>query len=378
MKMVLDLRKELFKIAGRRIRDTWRSRGTTFSAARRPPILYAASVLYETVLRKDQARLLKKRTRLPVPVISLGNLSVGGTGKTPLAIWMCEFLIEIGFHPAVLTRGYGARAKSPGRIPSSFDERLPELFGDEPVMMSEYLPSTPVWVGADRAACGRAALSGGGVDVFVLDDGFQHLSLDRDLDLVLLDCRDPFGNRLVLPAGPLREPCSSLKRADAFVMTHAEGTVEGQALKNRLQSLYPTIPAFACNHRLLGIRLERGGPLLSPGALGGRRAVAFAGIASPESFFGDLRRAGIDVCEAFDFADHHSYTAEELLEVLASASKHRAGLIVTTAKDCARLPAFLKNVFAVAEIGIDFGADGKDFRGFIEKRLKPMADGIES
>ncbi len=371
---------ELYKKTSLRIRRAWYpQQGAAPAAEQRrgwwaspPAILRAASVLYEKGVRKDQAKLLERRKKLEVPVISIGNLSVGGTGKTPLTIWMCEFLIEIGFHPAILTRGYGGRGKSPGRIPVPGGERLPELFGDEPVMMSEYLPSTPVWVGVDRAASGAAALAGGGVDILVLDDGFQHLALGRDLDVVLLDCRNPFGNGLVLPAGPLREPSSNLKRADVFVLTHATGDVGEAALKKRLGSLFPSIPTFACSHRLRGIRLERGGPIVNPGDLSGRRAVAFAGIASPESFFEDIRTAGIEVWQTFSFPDHHRYTFEDLLQVLKSASNHRAGLIVTTAKDCARLPVFLKDIFAVAEIGIDFRPEGEDFRGFMEKRLSRM------
>jgi tetraacyldisaccharide 4'-kinase len=283
---------------------------------------------------------------------------------------MCEFLTASGFHPAVLTRGYGRRAKSPGRIPVCSGESLWELFGDEPVMMSHYLPQTPVWVGRNRAASGAAAIACGGVDVLVLDDGFQHLCLARDLDIVLLDCRNPFGNGLLLPAGPLREPAPSLKRAQCFVITHAGAKAETERLKVSLQNLFPGTAAFACNHRLKGIRLKREGPLLGPCDLREKRAVAFAGIASPQSFFGDLRGAGITLCRTFDFPDHHRYTSEELLKILESASAHRTGLILTTAKDFARVPHYLKDTFAVAEIGIDFGSDEDDFRKFIERRLK--------
>ena len=378
MSKVSELKAELLKMASRKIRKAWSSPEAAFSAARRPTgaptILKAAAVLYEKGLRKDQAKLRKIRAKLPAPVISVGNLSVGGTGKTPLTIWICEALQEIGFHPAVLTRGYGSRGKSPGRVPIGCDEPPSELFGDEPVMMSECLGAAPVWVGRDRTGSGRAALAEGGVDVLVLDDGFQHLALERDLNLVLLDCRSPFGNGLLLPAGPLREPCSSLERADAFVLTHATENSGAAGLKKKLEKLHPRIPVFACDHRLAGIRLGRGGPLLSPQRLAGRRAVAFAGIASPESFFLDITNAGIEIRQSFDFPDHHRYTSEDLLRVLGSASRLRAGLIVTTAKDSARLPAFLKNIFAVAEIGIDFGPDAKAFRTFLENRLKSLSD----
>lgn len=362
MKSLSDFKQELYKLASRQIREAWRPGGGTSPSL----VLRAASVLYEKGLRKDQEKLLTRRKKLPVPVLSIGNLSVGGTGKTPLTIWMCQFLLQIGFHPAVLTRGYGRKGKSPGRVAALHDESLSELFGDEPVMMSQYLPSTPVWVGSDRAASGEAALAGGDVDILVLDDGFQHLALDRDLDIVLLDCRNPFGNGLLLPAGPLREPLSHLKRADAFVLTHAEGS--SAPLGEKLETLFPAVPVFACNHRLQGIRLGGGGPLLPPGDLSGKRAVAFAGIAAPESFFDDLRQAGIEISRSFDFPDHHRYTPEDLLEVLHSASQCGAALIVTTAKDSMRLPPFLRRLFAVAEIGIDFGPDDENFRRFLRDR----------
>ena len=359
----------MYKQLSSSIRQAWVTQKEPIAAPGRS-ILKAASVLYEMGLRKDQASLLKRRVKLPVPVISIGNLSVGGTGKTPLTIWMCEFLLEIGFHPAVLTRGYGRKENSSGRIPVGDNERLWQRFGDEPVMMSEYLPSTPVWVGRDRAVCGRAALAGGDVDVLVLDDGFQHLGLDRVLDMVLLDSRNPFGNGLTLPAGPLREPLWRLERADVFVLTHGDESAAGQLLKKSLESLWPAIPSFACNHRLRGLRLERGGPLFDLGELRGRKAVAFAGIAAPESFFDSLQKAGIEVCRALDFPDHHEFATEDLLHILKSASSQGAGLIVTTAKDFARLPHFFKDLVAVAEAGMDFGPDGDEFRRFLALKLR--------
>ncbi|MGC8495506.1 MAG: tetraacyldisaccharide 4'-kinase [Syntrophobacteraceae bacterium] len=365
MKSLSDLKKELFKMTSRRIREVWRPGAETSP----PAVLRAASTLYEMGLRKDQEKLLARRKKLPVPVISIGNLSVGGTGKTPLTIWMCQFLLAIGLHPAVLTRGYGRKEKSPGRVEASREESLAELFGDEPVMMSEYLPETPVWVGSDRTASGEAALAGGNIDILVLDDGFQHLALDRDLDIVLLDCGNLFGNGLVLPAGPLREPPEHLKRADAFVLTHAGEGADPEPLIGSLKDLFPAIPAFACNHRLQGIRLGGGGPLLPPGDLSGKRAVVFAGIADPESFFDDMKKAGIEIVRSFDFPDHHRYTPEELLQVLRSATQGGSALILTTAKDSMRLPPLLRRLFAVAEIGIDFGRDDDNFRRFLQHRV---------
>jgi tetraacyldisaccharide 4'-kinase len=238
---------------------------------------------------------------------------------------------------------------------------LSDLFGDEPVMISQHLPSTPVWVGKDRAASGRAALSRSAVDVFVLDDGFQHLALDRDLDIVLLDCRSPFGNGFVLPAGPLREPCSNLKRADAIVITHVDADADAGPLKDKLGGLFPGIPVFSCRHELRGISLRKGGPVLDPKAFRGRRAVVFAGIARPEGFFEHIRQAGIVICGSFGFPDHHRYTTGDFSRVFHTACEHGAEVIITTAKDAVRIPLPYRDSVCVAEIGIDFGTGREGF-----------------
>jgi tetraacyldisaccharide 4'-kinase len=377
MKINCDFKANLYQAINRRMFGVWYPAGiqipadltrSAFSVGP-PTLLKAASRLYEKALQKDQARRRKKLVKLPTPVISIGNLSTGGTGKTPVTIWMCEFLVKMGLHPAVLTRGYGRRGNSPGRVPLLGNHaELSDLFGDEPVMISEHLPSTPVWVGRDRAASGKAALARGAVDVFVLDDGFQHLALDRDLDIVLLDCRSPFGNGFVLPAGPLREPCSNLKRADAFVITHVD-TDAGAALKDKLERLFPGIPVFTCRHKVRGISLRKGEPVFDPKALFNRRAVVFAGIAGPEGFFKHIRQAGIRICESFGFPDHYRYTAGDFARIFHAASEHGAEVIITTAKDAVRIPPPYRDSVSVAEIGIDFGPDQEGFSNLTRAML---------
>ncbi|MGC8494965.1 MAG: tetraacyldisaccharide 4'-kinase [Syntrophobacteraceae bacterium] len=182
--------------------------------------------------------------------------------------------------------------------------------------------------------------------------------------------RNPFGNGLVLPAGPLREPLSHLERADAFVLTNAEGSLASSPLKDGLKNLFSAIPAFACNHRLQGIKLGEGGSPLPSGDLSSKRAVTFAGIADPESFFNDMKKAGLEIARSFDFPAHNRYTPEEFLQVLHSASQCGAALILTTAKDSMRLPPFLRRLFAVAEIGVDFGPDDANFHRFLQDRVR--------
>ncbi len=382
MKTFSGLKADLRKAIDRRLHGLWYpgelpvtpgSNGTAFTEAP-PAFLRAASMLYEKGLQKDQAKLRKKRVKLPVPVISIGNLSLGGTGKTPLTIWMCEFLLKTGLRPAVLIRGYGRRGRSLGRLPFSGDTgELSDIFGDEPVMISTYLPDAPVWVGSDRAASGRAALAECGVDVLVLDDGFQHLALERDLDVVLLDCRSPFGNGFVLPAGPLREPPSNLKRADAFVITHADRDMEWERLKCKLESLFPGVPVFACRHKVKGVTLKTGGRIFDLEAFLDRRALVFAGIANPEGFFTDLRGAGMKICKTFGFPDHHRYEPTDFSMIFRAASEHDAEVIITTAKDFARIPIPYKDAFAVAEIGIDFGDDRGGFCGLTKRKIDETA-----
>ncbi len=346
MKTIYGFKANLYKAINRRICSAWHPAGiqvpralTRKAFSEGPPaLLKAASTLYEKALQKDQARLRKKRVKLPAPVISIGNLSTGGTGKTPVTIWMCEFLLEMGLRPAVLTRGYGRRGKSHGRVPLFGNPaELADLFGDEPVMISEHLPLAPVWVGRDRAASGREALARSAVDVFVLDDGFQHLALDRDLDIVLLDCRSPFGNGFVLPAGPLREPPSNLKRADALVITHVERDADAAPLRAKLELLFPGIPVFTCRHKMRGLRLRKGEAVFGLSALCDRMAVVFAGIAGPEGFFNDIREAGIKICASFGFPDHHRYTAGDFSRIFQAVSEHGAEMIITTEKDAVRI-----------------------------------------
>ena len=387
MKTICGFKANLYEAVNRRMLSAWYPAGIQVPAAVTPSafpegppaLLKAASRLYEKALQKDQARRRKKRVKLPAPVISIGNLVTGGTGKTPVTIWMCELLLKMGLHPAVLTRGYGRRGNSPGCVPLfGSPAELSDLFGDEPVMISEHLPATPVWVGKDRAASGKAALARSAVDVFVLDDGFQHLALDRDLDIVLLDCRSPFGNGFVLPAGPLREPCSNLNRADAFVITHVDRDADVAPLKGKLKRLFPGIPVFACRHKVRGISLRKGEPVFHLNALWDRRAVVFAGIAGPEGFFKDIREAGIRICESFSFPDHHRYTAGDFSRIFHAASEHGAGVIITTAKDAVRIPLPYRDSVSVAEIGIDFGPDQEGFCRLTRGRLGRTTDNRKS
>lgn len=350
----------------RRLLRFWNTPPENFPRYPLAAILRAAARLYEKGLRIDQLRARRKRGRLPAFTISIGNIVCGGTGKTPMTLWLSRFLLERGAHPAILSRGYGRKGHAPAMVPPEGElSRLCELFGDEPVLLAAALETVPVWVGRKRLQAGMKALEGGAVDTLVLDDGFQHLALERDLDIVLVDCRNPFGNGFPLPAGPLREPAAHLGRADALVLTHADDPRKSAEMKARLNGLFPNLPVFACRHKTVGFRPGFRGPVREPAMLRGQRAVAFAGIAAPRDFFQSLVEAGIGVRSAFSFPDHYRYRPSDLRRIIRCASRSGAEIILTTAKDAVRLPLACRDIVMVAEMEIDFGPDRDLFCSFL-------------
>jgi tetraacyldisaccharide 4'-kinase len=321
-------------------------------------LLNQASRFYLLGLARDQETARRGARRLPAFVISIGNLAVGGTGKTPFALWLADHLKRRGLRVAVLSRGYGRSDDKVAQVPRSGGTlALVRQYGDEPVLMARKLEGVPVWVGRDRFQAGLAAVQVSHAQVLILDDGFQHLALERNLDLVLLDARHPFGNGSVLPRGPLREPVSHLQRASAFVLTRADDPVRAGATRRLLEEAFPGKPVFACRHRLaepaagLGrfrLPFER----LIPGPAG-----AFSGIAKPEAFFEALRRQGITLSRQWAFPDHHVYRGEDFDEILGTVRRDHLRWLITTEKDAVRLPAWLQSVTLAAGLTLDFGPD---------------------
>jgi tetraacyldisaccharide 4'-kinase len=267
-----------------------------------------------------------------IPVVSVGNLTVGGTGKTTLVAWIASRLQEEGRRPAVVSRGYGGRSgRGPCLVSDGSGPRLPSrVAGDEPVLLARRLPGVPVIVGSDRVAGARAAREAG-ADVVVLDDGFQHRRLARDLDLVLLDVRDPFGSYRLLPAGPLREPVSSLRRADAVILTRSRPDEPFPVIERVIRRHGASLPVLRAGHRVAGFVDPSGAPRPAP-----ERVVAFCGIGHADAFFEDVARGGVELCAWRRFPDHHRYTRGDLDEVASLAARH-AAVPVTTEKDVCRL-----------------------------------------
>jgi tetraacyldisaccharide 4'-kinase len=275
-----------------------------------------------------------------IPVISVGNLTAGGSGKTPVADYLLATL-----HPnraALLSRGYGRMSDSePLRL--RWDEEVsgtPELLGDEPCLLAQRHPDTPVFVGANRSRSARLAESLDCPDCLVLDDGYQHLALHRDFNLLLVDAERGLGNRRLLPLGPLREPVSHWKRADAVLITKAN-LGDPEVLLHQLQGgLGVTKPVFRFDY--LAERLERldGQVTRSLDSARGMRVMPVCGIAQPEGFFRILELSGLRLDESLQFLDHYAYTAVDVCHLQERLKTSNADGWVTTEKDAVKLRAF--------------------------------------
>jgi tetraacyldisaccharide 4'-kinase len=304
-------------------------------------ILRLVSYVYGGVVSLRSAlvvRGLPGVRRLPVPVVSVGNLIAGGTGKTPFVEMLARRLHARGHRVAVVLRGYRGRSSSPVII--SDGRRLlcePPIAADEAYLLARHLPGVAVLTGADRYRVGRLALERVNCEFIVLDDGFQHLRLHRDLDIVLLDAANPMGYGRLLPSGLLRERPEGLARADLLVLTHADSTPEVHAVKHVLRRFAPTAPIVLAAHKPLALISLCGEERLPLSHLNGQRLVAFCGIANPKRFETTLHRLGAVISAYHVYPDHHGYSVADLETLAASAMKTGARFMVTTEKDMVKL-----------------------------------------
>jgi len=278
-----------------------------------------------------RAGILKTR-RLPRPVVSVGNITVGGTGKTPVTACIARLLLERGMKVAVLSRGYGGSMEGRAAIVSDGSEVLltAEQCGDEPYLLATTVTGLMVVMGSDRHRAGMLAMERLSPDIFLLDDGFQHLGLHRDLDILLLDCARPFGNSLTLPAGLLREPAGAAQRADLIIHTRCpEGATPAPVVAGK--------PRCIARHRLADLVPLSGGDPMAFAALRGRKILAFAGIAEPAAFFESLTAQGLNLVRTLPFPDHVRYDSSRLAALDRAIGECGAEFAVTTEKDGVKL-----------------------------------------
>ena len=300
------------------------------------PFLLPFSILYRLVLTIRRRHWPKRNSaRLDAPVISVGNITCGGTGKTPTVEMVVRELIDRGWNPAILSRGYGA---SPGIEDGNFLQIDFKEGNDEYRLLSENLPSVPHYQGRDRAACGREAIAAG-ADILVMDDGFQHLRLHRDADIVLLDALRPFDNGRVLPAGLLREPIGALEAADLIAVTRVELVSEErrEAIAAFLKERFPGIPVLLLESRPR-VWQELYGETFEPGFLEGKEVCAFCGIGNPNSFELTLGKLGIRLAGFKPFSDHHAYDFATVEGLGTWARELGVDTIVMTQKDAVKIP----------------------------------------
>ncbi|MDA7916118.1 tetraacyldisaccharide 4'-kinase [Verrucomicrobia bacterium] len=352
-------------------------------------VLFCLSKVFEVIIKLRRflynVRIIRDTT-LGIQVITVGNLTVGGTGKTPVVEKFARVLQDEGRKVAILSRGYRSKPPplrhrlmnkillradtTPPRVVSDGKNLLldSETSGDEPYMLASNLKDVVVLVDKDRVKAGRYAISHFGCDILLLDDGFQYWRLrGRRTDVVLVDRQQPFGNEYMLPRGTLREPPSHLSRANVIFITKSDGNTA--ALRARINKHNPRAAIIECVHHALYFEDVFTGVQEGMQFLKGKKVATLSGIAQPESFEGSLVKMGAELVYRRRFADHHRFTQQEILNVINRSKKRQADLIITTQKDAVRFPKIdrrdLPIFFMRVEIKILTGA--KDFNDCVKQ-----------
>lgn len=285
-------------------------------------VLLVLSVFYRIAVALRNMlynKSILKTVNVPAAVISIGNITTGGTGKTPLVAWLCNYFTAKNIKTAVLTRGYKVKDS---------------VFADEPAMLAKASPAAKVIVNPDRTAGAEKAISEHNAKLLIMDDGFQHRKLARDVNIVAIDATEPFGYEKLLPAGLLREPLGSLKRADAVVITRSNQNSPEKIseIKERILKINPDIVFAAAVHKPMGIKLikDKRMPL---NELAGRKIYAFCGIGNPDAFFQTLSDMALNIVGTKVYNDHHKYTESDIAAIYEDAKYKQAQFVLTTHKD---------------------------------------------
>ena len=311
---------------------------------------------------------------LSCKVISVGNITLGGTGKTPFVILLAEMIRDKGYRTAVLSRGYKGKYAGPYGVVSDGEKTLLDAVqaGDEPFLLAEKLKGVPIVVGKKRWISGRFALDRFKPQVVILDDGFQHLGLKRDINILLLHSLHPFGNGKLFPRGELREPLNQMGRADVLILTKGE---EGDIINNlgkRLMNLPEGVPLFRVHYQPQEVRVwgeEKGRDFL---VLKGKKVLAFAGLARPFSFKKTLSSLGAEVLKFEVFPDHYPYSPADLERLSGEALRSGAEAMITTEKDMARMRFISPRSLPLWTLAVGHEFQGNDrslFAEFLFHRL---------
>jgi len=338
---------------------------------------YAAAVGVRNVL---YSRGWLKAHRVDAAVISVGNITAGGTGKTPLVIWLCELIISnfksqiADFKCAILTRGYKAAKDPRPKIEDPAFRGRTQDYSDEVAIFAESCPEAKVIVNPDRVAGAAEAIGQFGAKVLIMDDGFQHRRLARDLDIVAVDATEPFGYGKLLPAGLLREPVASLRRADAVVITRCDQVPKAQvdALEEKLLAANLNIAVARSIHSPVCAR-SADNEEISVEQLKGRKVFAFCGIGNPDAFLGSIRNLGAELAGSKVYDDHYHYTEHCLAGIRAQAEASGADIILTTQKDWTKVSGLARRgkgvPLAYLAVEIKFLAGQDRLTSLIEQTL---------
>jgi tetraacyldisaccharide 4'-kinase len=295
-----------------------------------------------------------------IPVISIGNITTGGTGKTPLVIWLCRYLCQKGLRVAVLTRGYKTSAVE---------------MSDEPALLAKSCPGVQVFVNPDRVAGAKKAIDQFHCEALVMDDGFQHRRLSRDLNILAVDATCPFGYEKLLPAGLLREPVSAIERADAVIITRFDlATAEQIAqIETTIRNIAGQIPIALATHRLTHLIMPTG-QMVPLETLKQKKIYVYCGIGNPQAFVNCLTECGITVVGMQFFNDHHVFTLPDIKTIADSAAQSGADIAVCTQKDWVKSAVFCRQIerfsFGSMAMELDFAANSDTIKTLVDQVIK--------
>ena len=334
-------------------------------------LVYGLGLFFRKLLYK--LHILKSK-RLTAKVISIGNITWGGTGKTPLVEFIASSLKERGHKVAVLSRGYKRKKTGANQIihnGKDLNSKVASLndLGDEAFLLAEALADVPIGVGPDRVKSARIIQEKFHPDILILDDGFQHRRIARDLDIVAIDATHPFGNGFILPLGIMREPKCALKRADIFVITKTNINPDIKDLKAALDKINPRALIVECEYKILGLydALDAGKKLKDLSGFKDRPIACISSIANPASFEKMLSLSGMEIKKVVSFTDHHHYTRGDIEGIVASCRANNIENVVTTEKDKVRLKDYLLNTGGIRFFVLKIALEIKQHEEFFKR-----------